>query len=67
MRRQTLLFLLFTLFVTGAAAEQKISNAVDCTQFMAWTVGGMSSQRLTRLAQQRGIAFPLVRPHLSFC
>ena len=57
MRRQTLLILLFTLFGACAAAQQDNRTAVNCTQFMAWTAGGMSSQRLDRLAHQWGIAF----------
>ncbi len=58
MRRQTLVFLLFiTLFAGFASAQQNDPGAVSCTQFMAWTAGGMSSQRLIRLAQQRGICF----------
>ena len=59
MRRQTLLFLLFTAFVKFAPAQQFEVAAISCSQFMAWTAGGVSSPRLLRLAQQRGIAFPL--------
>src|SRR6266481_3069680 len=61
--RQTLVFLLFTnLFVALASAQPNDSNAVNCTQFMAWTAGGVSSQRLARLVQQRGISFLLDAP-----
>ena len=66
-RRQTLFFLLFTLFVAIASAQQDDSAAVNCTQFMAWTAGGMSSQRLDRLARQRGIALPSMRPYPNPC
>ena len=59
MRRQILAFLLFTLFAAFASAQQNGPIAINCTQFMAWTAGGMSSSRLIRLAQQRGIAFRL--------
>jgi hypothetical protein len=64
--RQTLVFLLFTnLFVGLAPAQPNDSNAVNCTQFMAWTAGGVSSQRLARLVQQRGISFLLDAPTLQ--
>ena len=67
-RRQTLAFLLFiTLFAVIASAQQNGPGAVSCTQFMAWTAGGLSSQRLVRLAQQRGISFPLDAPVPSSC
>ena len=63
MRRQTLIFLLFTALFAGlASAQQNDPSAVSCTQFMAWSAGGMSSQRLLRLAQQRGISFTLDAP-----
>src|SRR5690242_1097690 len=58
-RRQTLLFLLFTGFLRCASGQQSDSAAITCTQAMAWSAGGMSSPRLVRLAQQRGIAFIL--------
>ena len=32
---------------------------LTCSQLMAWTTGGMSSQRLNRLAHEHGIAFRL--------
>ena len=63
MRRQTLVFLLFTgLFAGMASGQQNDPGAVSCTQFMAWSAGGMSSQRLLRVAQQRGISFTLDAP-----
>src|ERR1700730_13754709 len=58
-RRQILVFLLFTRFVAFASVQQNDPGAVNCTQFMAWTASGVSSQRLIRIAQQRGISFTL--------
>ncbi len=59
MRLQALLFLLFSLSTVSASAEQNDPAPVTCTQFVAWTAGGMSNQRLNRLAHERGIAFAL--------
>ena len=59
MRRQILIFLLFTSFGAFASTGQRDAAAVTCTQFMAWTAGGMSSQRLMQLSHQRGTSFIL--------
>ena len=59
MRRQILIFLLFTFSGAFASTRQSDAAAVTCTQFMAWTAGGMSSQRLMQLSHQRGISFIL--------
>jgi hypothetical protein len=58
-RPQALLFLLLTLLTMSAAAQHTNPQPVSCAQFIAWTAGGMSSQRLDRLARERGLAFPL--------
>jgi len=58
-RPQALYFLLFTVFVMPATAQQNNPAPVTCTQFIAWTAGEVSSQRLNRLARERGIAFSL--------
>ena len=59
MRHQALLFLSVYAFPGVCSAQQDDSAPVTCTQFIAWTAGGMSSQRLNRLAHERGIAFAL--------
>lgn len=60
MRHQALLILpLFFYLAASAPAQQRDPAPVSCTQFMAWTVGGVSSHRLNRLADERGIAFRL--------
>ena len=64
MRPQALLFLLFTLSTVSAPAQHNDPAPLSCTQFIAWTAGGMSSQRLDRLSHQRGLAFPLDAPTL---
>ena len=57
MRLQVLFFLLVALFVASAPAQQDDSAPVTCTQFVAWTAGGMSNPRLDRLAHLRGTTF----------
>ena len=59
MRRQILAFSAVYPLRGVCFGAQNDPVAVNCTQFMAWTAGGMSSQRLIRLAHQRGIAFTL--------
>ena len=51
-RPQALLFLLFTLSAVSALGRKNMPAPADCTQFIAWTAGGMSSQRLDRLAHR---------------
>jgi tetratricopeptide (TPR) repeat protein len=48
---------LLIAFAASAPAERNPSKPLECSQFMAWVIGGVSSQRLTRVAQQRGVAF----------
>ena len=60
MRRQTLLFLLFTVFARGCLrAGNRVAAPISCTQFMAWTAGECPASGSPGLAQQRGIAFTL--------
>jgi Flp pilus assembly protein TadD len=58
-RRQTLLFLLFTFSGAFASVGQNNAGPVTCTQLMAWSSGGLSGQRLSQLSRERGIAFSL--------
>ena len=58
MRPRALLFLLLTLFAVSISAYSQTAP-LTCGEVLAWTAGGMSSQRLGRLAQASGVAFPL--------
>jgi hypothetical protein len=53
-RGKGLAIALLSLLTVPALAEPK---PLDCTQLLAWLTGGVSSSRLSRLAQQHGIAF----------
>ena len=59
MRAQALPFLLFALSAVSAFAEASDPAPMTCTQLIAWTAAGVPSQRLDRLAHQRGLAFPV--------
>ncbi len=56
---QAMFFLLFTLSTVPVLAEPNDSAPMTCAQVVAWTAGGMPTQRLDRLTHQRGLAFPL--------
>ena len=53
--------------VASAPAQQDDSAPVTCTQFLAWSAGEMSSQRLNRLVHERGTHSPWTRLHPSRC
>jgi len=57
-RLKVLWFLLVALAAVSALAQRNEPAQVSCTQFISWTAGGMSSERLDRLAHQRGLAKP---------
>ena len=59
MRHQALLILSLFLSLASAPAQQNDSAPVSCTQLIAWSAGGVSSQRLNRLTHEQGIAFRL--------
>ena len=59
MRHQALFVLTIFLFLASAPAQQNDLSPVSCTQFLARTAAAVSSQRLNRLARERGIAFRL--------
>ncbi len=59
MRLHVLLFLLFTMAAFAVPVPQDDLSPISCTQFIAWSAGGMSATRLERLARQRGLAFPV--------
>jgi tetratricopeptide (TPR) repeat protein len=58
-RPQVLSVLLVALSTVSALAQTNLPEPVTCTQVIAWAAGGMPSQRIARLAFQRGLAFPL--------
>src|SRR6266851_1537376 len=53
--RSRILRVLFLFLATASFGAD--SAPVDCTHLMAWIAGGVSSPKLIRVAQHRGIAF----------
>lgn len=51
------LFLLLLWSAAPAASQPNPAKPLDCTQMIGWLAGGVSSSRLTRLAQKYGIGF----------
>jgi hypothetical protein len=58
---QALSFLLLVLAISAISALAQPPEPVPltCTQVIAWSAGGVPSQRMARLVHQRGLAFPL--------
>ena len=55
-RAQALPIILLLLSLPAAVAQSAAARPVDTTQITAWLIGGVSSNRLARLAAERGLA-----------
>jgi len=58
-RFQALFPALFIAMTLSAPGQESRPAPVTCVQLLAWSAGEISSQRLNRLAHERGIAFSL--------
>lgn len=47
------------LLTISGVAEDRAPQPVDCRQLLSWMASGIPEQRLSRLAAQRGIIFPV--------
>ncbi len=55
--RQTVYFLIVLSLAGPAVAEREALRPLDCSHLMSWSIGGIATPRLERLARDRSLAF----------